>query len=372
MVKETKLYDALSIKPEASQEEIKKAYRKAALKWHPDKNKDNPQASEKFKEVSQAYEVLSDPEKRKVYDQFGLEFLLHGGSAEPPPGASGMPEGFGMPGGGFSGFGGMPGGGTRFHFQTGPGGGASGFNFSNADDIFKNFAKSGAGASGGDDDDDIFNILNRMGGGGGMGGSPFANMGGGRRTASSRQAPRQKTPEVTVVERPLLLTMEELYKGTHKKMKIKRKTFDEATGKRSIQDKILEMDIKPGLKAGSKIKFQGVGDQEEGGSQDLHFIVEQKPHTTLQRDGDDIRTTVEVPLKEALTGWSKQVTTIDGRNLNVSGSGPIQNGFEERFPGLGMPLSKKPGERGDFIVEVKVVMPRSLTAEQKRKLKEIL
>jgi DnaJ family protein B protein 4 len=77
------------------------------------------------------------------------------------------------------------------------------------------------------------------------------------------------------VERPLPLTLEELFKGTHKKMKIKRKAFDEVTGKRTTQDKVLEMDIKPGLKKGSKIKFKGVGDQEEGGQQDLHFVVEE-------------------------------------------------------------------------------------------------
>jgi DnaJ-class molecular chaperone len=77
------------------------------------------------------------------------------------------------------------------------------------------------------------------------------------------------------VERPLLLTLEELFKGAHKKMKIKRKAFDEVTGKRTTQDKVLEMDIKPGLKKGSKIKFKGVGDQEEGGQQDLHFLVEE-------------------------------------------------------------------------------------------------
>ncbi|KKK26552.1 DnaJ domain protein, partial [Aspergillus rambellii] len=76
MVAETKLYDALGIKPDASQDDIKKAYRKSALKYHPDKNKNDPNAAEKFKDVSQAYEVLSDPEKRKVYDQFGLEYLL--------------------------------------------------------------------------------------------------------------------------------------------------------------------------------------------------------------------------------------------------------------------------------------------------------
>ncbi|KAF4944293.1 hypothetical protein FSARC_14705, partial [Fusarium sarcochroum] len=128
MVKETKLYDTLNVKPDSSQDEIKKGYKKAALKWHPDKNKDSPDAAEKFKECSQAYEILSDPEKRKIYDQYGLEFLLRGGTAQPEAGAGGNPFAAGGMPGGFNGFnfeGGMPsGGGTRtFHFNTGGGGG---------------------------------------------------------------------------------------------------------------------------------------------------------------------------------------------------------------------------------------------------------
>ena len=371
MVAETKLYDSLGIQPSASQDEIKKAYRKGALKNHPDKNKDNPAAAEKFKEISQAYEVLSDPEKRKVYDQFGLEFLLRGG-APPPDGAEagGMPGGTfgGMPAG-FGGFGGMPGGGggTRtFHFNMG-GNNGSGFGFSDPNDIFQNFAKSGG--AGFDEGDDIFSMFSGMGGMGG--GKPS---GGARRSTGGpgmRQA-RPRTPEVTTVERDLPMTLEELFKGTHKKMKIKRKTYDEATGKRSVQEKILEMDINPGLKAGSKFKFKGVGDQEEGGTQDLHFIVREKPHPTLTRDGDDLRTTVELDLKEALTGWKRTVTTIDGRQLPVSGGGPTQPGYEERFPNLGMPLSKKPSQRGDFIVQVKVKFPTALTPAQKSKIREAL
>lgn len=370
MVAETKLYDALSISPSASQEEIKKAYRKAALKWHPDKNKDNPSASEKFKEVSQAYEVLSDPEKKKIYDDYGLEFLLQGGRA-PPPGAEdgGMPGGFGgFPAGGFSGFGGPGGGGgaRTFHFSTG--GGPGGFSFGDPNDIFAQFARSGGAGSSGSaglgSDDDLFDLLGGMGGRGsrrttGFGGSP-------------RGPPRPRTPEVTVVERDLPVALEDLYKGVHKKMKIKRKTFDPATGKRAVQDKILEMDIKPGLKAGSKIKFAGVGDQEEGGTQDLHFIVKEKPHPTLTREGDNLRTVLELDLKEALTGWSKTVSTIDGKQLTVSGSGPTAPGYIERYPEQGMPISKKPGQRGDFLVEVKVNFPKTLSATQKQKIKEAL
>ena len=363
MVAETKLYDALGILPTASDADIKKAYRKAALKWHPDKNKDSPNAAEKFKEVSQAYEILSDPEKRKVYDDYGLEFLLRGGSA-PPPGAesSGFPGGFqGFPGGGMpGGFGGMPGGTRSFHFSTN--GGSSGFSFSDPNDIFANFTKSSSAGSA--EDDDIFNIFSGLGG---MGGGSRRSTG-----AGMRPQPRPRTPEVTVVEKPLAATLEELYRGAHKKLKVKRKTYDEATGKRSVQDKILEVDIKPGMKAGSKFKFKGMGDQEEGGSQDLHLILEEKPHETLKRDGDDIRATIELDLKEALTGWKRTVTTIDGRQLPVSGGGPTQPGYEERFPHLGMPLSKKPNERGDFIVQVKVKFPRSLTSAQKSLLKDIL
>jgi DnaJ homolog subfamily B member 4 len=362
MVAETKLYDALGIQPSASQDEIKKAYRKGALKYHPDKNKGKPDAGEKFKEVSQAYEVLSDPEKRKVYDQYGLEYLLRGGPSAPPPGAEGgMPDG-GMPGG-FGGFSGMPGGARSFHFSTGSGGGG-GFQFNDPSNIFAEFAKSGGGGAGLGEDDDIFSLLSGMGGGG------FG--GGGRRSGGPQmRSQRPKTPEITTVERPLPVTLEELFHGTHKKMKIKRKTYDEATGKRKVEDKILEMDIKPGLKAGSKIKFKGVGDQEEGGQQDLHFVVTEKPHPTVRRDGDDLRTTVELTLKEALTGWTRTVTTIDGRQLPVSGGGPTQPGHEERYPHLGMP-TKKVGERGDFIIDVKVRFPSSLTQAQKTKLKETL
>lgn len=251
---------------------------KAALKWHPDKNPDNPKASDKFKEVSQAYELLSDPEKRKIYDQYGLEFLLGGGREAPPPGSGGVgPEGMpfggmgGMPGGmpgGFGGMGGMPGGGSRtYRFQSGGGGGGGAFNFSNPESIFSEFFKQGGAGMG--DDDDIFSQFAGSGGGG-------RSSGGSRRfqEANGHGRHRTVTPEVTIVERPLLVSLEDLYKGAQKKLKIKRKTVDQATGKQKSEEKVLEMEIKPGYKAGTKIKFKSVGDQESDGStQDMHFII---------------------------------------------------------------------------------------------------
>lgn len=367
MVKETKLYDQLSVKPNATQDDIKKAYRKAALKWHPDKNKDNPDAAEKFKECSQAYEILSDPEKRKTYDDYGLEFLLRGGAPPPDMGgggaaggnpfaAGGMPAGFD-----FGNMGG--GGGTRtFKFSTG-GGGPNGFNFRSADDVFGDFARGGG--LGGDDLNDIFAQM----AGGARRQSRMRNSGGYDDDFATTR--REKTPEVTTVEKPLPISLEDMYHGVKKKMKIKRKLFDDS-GKRILTDKILEIPIKPGLKKGSKIKFKGVGDQEEGGQQDLHFIVEEKPHPLFTRDNDDLMHEVSLDLKEALTGWKRTVATIDGKQLNIEKGGPTQPGSTDRYPGLGMPIAKKPGTRGDFVIKYNVKFPTSLTAEQKQKLKEVL
>ncbi|KAK5658494.1 hypothetical protein OQA88_1886 [Cercophora sp. LCS_1] len=364
MVKETKLYDQLSISPSATQDEIKKAYRKAALKWHPDKNKDNPEAAEKFKEVSQAYEILSDPEKRKMYDQFGLEFILRGGNV-PPPDAGAGPNPFAQ-----AGAGGMPEGFSSFFGGAAPGGGGGtrfssyGFNFSDPNDLFRNaFRDSGAGMGGDPFEDILFSAAKGAAGAGSrrMRGSFGENM----------RSARQPTPEITTVERPLPLSLEDLFNGVTKKMKIKRKTFDDA-GKRITTDTVLEVPIKPGLKKGSKIRFKGVGDQEEGGQQDLAFVVEEKPHPLYVREGDDLIHTVELELKEALTGWKRTITTIDGKNLSVEKAGPTQPGSSDSYPGLGMPISKKPGQRGNFIVKYNVKFPTTLTAQQKQKLREIL
>ncbi|KXX80909.1 Protein psi1 [Madurella mycetomatis] len=363
MVKETKLYDQLNISPTATQDDIKKAYRKAALKWHPDKNKDNPDAAEKFKECSQAYEILSDPEKRKLYDQFGLEFILRGGPVPQPD------AGAGVGGNPFAGgAGGIPEGFASF-FSSAAGGGMPGsarfsYRFTDPDDLFRStFRDSGLG---GDFEDMFFS---------GTRSSPGSTTGSRRGMrgsfGESMRSARAQTPEVTTVERPLPLSLEDLYNGVTKKMKIKRKMFDE-DGKRTTTDTVLEVPIKPGLKKGSKIRFKGVGDQEEGGQQDLVFIVEEKPHPLFIREGDDLIHTVDLELKEALTGWKRTITTIDGRNLNIDKAGPTQPGSSDSYPGLGMPISKKPGQRGNFVVKYNVRFPMTLSPTQKQKLREIL
>lgn len=235
------------------------------MKWHPDKNKNSPEAAEKFKECSQAYEILSDPEKRKIYDSYGLEFLLRGGSAPPPDyGGSG--------GSSFSGTGGMP---QGFSFSTSGGsgsfpfgqGGSGGYTFRSAEDIFADFSRSDGGVG----LDDIFaNLAGAHYAAGGSGRGPRARGSGNFSSMRTQEPPA----EVSTVEQPLPLALEEIFTGVTKKMKVKRKTYDDS-GKLSRVEQILEVPIKPGLKKGSKIKFHGVGDQVEGGRQDLHFIVEE-------------------------------------------------------------------------------------------------
>ncbi|KAI8384279.1 uncharacterized protein BYT42DRAFT_493057 [Radiomyces spectabilis] len=368
-------YAILGVSKNADENEIKKAYRKQALKWHPDRNKDKAElAKTKFQEVGEAFEVLSDKNKRAIYDQYGEEGLKAG----PPPS-----EGPGGAGGGFPGFGGgFPGGGGGHTFtftSGGPGGGFKSYHPSNADDIFKHFfASFGGGGMGMDDDDDFrggggmpggFSAFGGMPGMSGMGG--MGGMGGGRGGGGGfRQAQPQKPP---AIKRPLPISLEDLYTGTTKRLKVTRKLRDGATGRPVTTDKILTINVKAGWKAGTKIRFPGEGDElENGQAQDIEFIVEEKPHPVFQREGDNLRMNITLSLVEALTGFSRVIKTLDGRSLNVNNSNSIiHSGQESRVSNEGMPNSKT-GRKGDLIIKYTVNFPTSLTPAQKEGIKKVL
>ncbi|KIK99958.1 hypothetical protein PAXRUDRAFT_822134 [Paxillus rubicundulus Ve08.2h10] len=348
-------YKILGIPRNAVDHEIKRAYKKMALQWHPDRNKGSEEASRKFKEISEAFEVLSDTDKRKIYDQFGEEGLKRGGQ---PPGA------------GFSNFGGFPGA-TSFTFTTGPGG-AGGFSPTDPQRIFEQIFSGefpGFGSMGGGApmasifDDDV-------------GGSFFGGMPGGmphRASTGSQRATSAPASQPQAITRPLKLSLEDLYAGATKHLKVSRKLANGAT-----EDKILEIQVPPGWKSGTKIRFPRAGNEQPNGeSQDLVFVVEEKPHSVFTRDEDNLICHLNIPLVEALTSSDskKAVELLDGRKLQVPlPFGIVQPGRETRISGEGMPI-RKPGslkEKGDLIIRWDVRFPDRLTPSQKEGLQRVL
>ncbi|KAH8502303.1 hypothetical protein Peur_066234 [Populus x canadensis] len=339
-------YKILQVDKTAKDDDLKKAYRKLAMKWHPDKNPNNKKEAEaKFKQISEAYEVLSDPQKRAVYDQYGEEGLK---GQVPPPGAGGAGPG-----------------GASF-FSTGDGPTTFRFNPRNADDIFAEFFGS-SGPFGG------------MGGGsGGMRGTRFpggmfgdaifSSFGEGGGGSMHQSVPRKAPP----IEKRLLCSLEELYKGATKRMKISRDIVD-ASGKTIQVEEILTIDIKPGWKKGTKITFPEKGNEQPNSKPaDLVFIIDEKPHPVFTRDGNDLIVTQKIPLAEALTGYTVHLTTLDGRNLTIPINTVIDPNYEEVVPREGMPIQKDPTKRGNLRIKFNIKFPTRLTAEQKAGIKKLL
>lgn len=343
-----------------------------ALKWHPDRNKDNQEtASKKFKQIGEAFEVLSDDNKRAVYDQYGEEGLKAGPQ---PGGPSGNPfASAGNPFGGGGGGGGFPGG---FSFSSsGPGmGGGGGFQPRDPNDIFSSIFGSMGGMGGGMESDPF-------GGGGGGGPSMFGGPPGG----SSRRRPggpshahsyqqQEAPPAPAEITRPLALSLEELYKGGTKRLKITRRRQNG-----SEEEKVLEIAYKAGWKKGTKIKFAGAGHEDDyGQGQTIVFVVEEKPHSRVKREEDDVVVSLDVSLLEALTGsntQTKQVEQLDGRKISVTvPKGVIRPNQETRIPGEGFPITKASSVKkvGDMVVRWNVVFPDRITPSQAEGLKKIL
>ncbi|KAH1155301.1 hypothetical protein AAZX31_18G182200 [Glycine max] len=332
-------YKILQVDRSAKDEDLKKAYRRLAMKWHPDKNPNNKKEAEaKFKQISEAYDVLSDPQKRGIYDQYGEE-----GLNGVPPGAGGFP-------------GGGDGGPTSFRFNP-----------RSADDIFSEFFGFSRPFGGGMGD-----MGGRAGGSGFSRGGPFGEDIFAQFRSAAGESCGHMQRKGAAIERQLPCSLEDLYKGTTKKMKISRDVSD-ASGRPSTVEEILTIEIKPGWKKGTKITFPEKGNEQRGViPSDLVFIIDEKPHSLFKRDGNDLVVTQKISLVEALTGYTVQLTTLDGRNLTFPINSTISPTYEEVVKGEGMPIPKEPSKKGNLRIKFNIKFPSRLTSEQKSGIKRLL
>ncbi|KAL2346807.1 hypothetical protein Fmac_000807 [Flemingia macrophylla] len=332
-------YNVLKVSRNATEDDLKKAYRKLAMKWHPDKNRDNNNEAEaKFKQISEAYEarnifflnvdmmncVLSDPQKRAFYDQFGEEGLKN----RPTSGNESS---------------------------------SNGFNPRNAEDIFAEFFGSspfGFGSSG-PGRSSRFPSDTTFGG--------FDN--NFRSYSTGRTNIQKKSPSV---ETKLSCTLEELYSGSTRKMKISRNVTD-ANGRPIEESEILSIDVKPGWKKGTKITFPEKGNQKPNEvAADLIFVIDEKPHNLFTRDGNDLIVNKRVSLAEAIGGTTIDITTLDGRTVSIAVTDIVSPGYEMIVGNEGMPIAKEPGRKGDLRIKFDVKFPTKLTPEQRAGLKRAL
>ncbi len=316
-------YAVLGVPKTASEKEIKAAYRKLARKYHPDVNPGNKEAEERFKAANEAYEVLSDTEKRKKYDELGprwgeYEAWQRAHPGETPPEGAFEPGGFGGAPGGFGGFGG------------GRPGGFSSFRTSRAEDL-----------------NDLFGTE-----------SPYSDFfgtffGGGR-----PRGPRRGQDLV----QPVAITLEEALRGTTRTIEI-----PSAGGVRRIEAR-----IPPGVDTGTTIRLAGQGAPGENGGPpgDLFLEIEVLPNPRFERRGADLHSTFRAPLTTMLLGGEVEVPTLTGK-VALKIPPETDDGRVFRLRGQGMPVSGSPNERGSLLVEVHVEVPRHLTERERTLIREL-
>ncbi|XP_062218080.1 uncharacterized protein LOC133918291 [Phragmites australis] len=333
-------YNILKVNRNATLEDLKKSYRRLARTWHPDKNPTGGvEAEAKFKQITEAYEALSDPEKRAIYDQYGEEGL----KGMPPPGS---------------------------HSRASTAAGSSGpsnfrYNPSDADDLFAEFMASNKPYSF-DKDRARF--------------QPRSHWTSARDSRSETFSGSQKESSASTsqLEKPmpigktLLCTFEELYNGTKKKMKITRNVA-KPDGKVEVETEILAVEVLPGWKKGTKITFPNKGDKLHGQlPQDLTFVLDAKPHDVYSLEGNNLLVKQEIRLVDALAGTAINIKTLDGRNLPVRVEEVVRPGYEVVLENEGWPIRKEPGKKGKLVIKFDVTFPTRLTSSQRAAIRRIM
>jgi DnaJ-class molecular chaperone len=328
-------YQILNVPRTATQDDIKKAYRKLARQFHPDNNPGNKQAEAKFKEINEANEVLSDPQMRQKYDTLGSQWSAYQ--------------------------------------QGGPGGG---FDWSqwttatyNANDL---------------------NNLNDLFGGDGSGGFSdfftqiFGNMGRGGTTQrrsttvrSSQHVPPQGRPQGRPqrgrdYEQPVSISLRDAYHGTT--LTLQMPSVPPGPGGAGVRQdgQKIEVKIPAGVKTGAHVRVAEQGERgfEGGPAGDLHLVVTVQPDPHFERDGDDLKTEAPVDLYTLILGGEATIKTLGG-NVNLKIPPETQPGRVFRLRGQGMPTLRKPGQPGDLLVKVQARLPHPLSAEERKLFEQL-
>lgn len=337
MVKETEFYDKLGVKPDASSDDIRKAYRKMALKYHPDRNPNDPSAADKFKEVGEAYDTLSNAEKRKIYDKYGKEGLKEGGMPGRSP--SDIFEAFF--GGGFGGFGnGGPRGPRKGEDMVSP------LNVS-LEDLYKGKVHKMAVTH---------NILCSK-----CHGTGSKN---GKEPKTCSRCNGRGVCIVTHRSGNFIQQSQSVCPECRGKGKLvdERDKCGACGGKQVVPErKVIEIKIEKGMKDGQRITFEGMGDQEpdvEAG--DIIFHLRTKEHPVFTRVGNDLCMTRRIKLIEALTGVEFSFQHLDGRTV-VAKSEPgtvVKPGDTLTVREAGMPILNRPFCFGDLFITFEIEFPR--------------
>lgn len=308
-------YQTLGVSKNAKSEEIKKAYRKLARKYHPDMNPGDKSSEEKFKEINEAYEVLSDPEKRKKYDQFGNQWKQYERSG-------GRPEDFDW---------------SRWTAQSGRSGA---YTRTVSPQEFEQMFGGGLGGF-----SDFFETLF---GDIGLRGAGF----GGRQPQTRPNRARDSSQVVQI-------TLDEALHGTQRALQWE-------DGRR------IEAKIPPGVQTGSRVRLsgQGVPGRSGGKAGDLYLNIEVLPHPRFQREGDDLKVTLPIDLYTAILGGKVNLATLD-KTVELTIPPETSNGRVFRLRGLGMPKLRHPDQRGDLYATVEVILPKNLSAEEKRLFQQL-
>ncbi len=348
-------YDILGVSKDATQEEIKKAYRKQALKYHPDKNPGDQKASDTFKQVSEAYEVISDENKRKIYDQYGEEGVKAQGGAGGGPGFSSMEEALrtfmGAFGGGSSIF-------DNFFGFEGPQGHYPQQGANKKIQVTVTFEEAAKGVQ---KEAVIVNLLtcSDCGGSGAASPSDVKHCGPCKGSGQLPQTPGFFSMTTTCPHcHGSGTVITKACTGCHGAGKLKKK-------------QTIKIQIPPGIDSGMRLKMNGYGDSGEnnGPPGDLYVYVTVTPHEVFQRDGDDLILELPISFTDAALGSKKDIPVLEGSSYRLTIPEGAQSGKVLRIRSQGFP-NVHGNARGDLLIHLRVETPVNLSSEQKKLLQD--